>query len=100
MLFEFNITSSSTQVQLRTEELLTPSSTRPGSNSSPPDHDSTFHVTKTHAVATRPSVTLAHIKLLLYIFNCNKMYCSISYWDPELNGCTVIKESVFASVCG
>ena len=28
-----------------------------GSNSRPPDHDSTFHVTETPALTTKPSVT-------------------------------------------
>ena len=31
-----------------------------GSNSWPPDHDSTFHVTETPALTTRPSVTSIH----------------------------------------
>ena len=40
-------------VQLRTEVLSTQSS-----NSRPPDHDSTFHVTETPALTTQPSVTI------------------------------------------
>ena len=43
------------QVRLRTEVLHTPSSTV-GSNSLPPDYDSTFHVTGTPALTTRPPV--------------------------------------------
>ena len=32
-----------------------------GLNSSPPDHDSTLHVTETPALTTQPSVTLLHV---------------------------------------
>ena len=45
------------QVQLRTEVPRTQSSTQPGLNSWPSDHDSTVHVTETPALTTRPSVT-------------------------------------------
>ena len=34
-----------------------------GSNSQPPDHDSTLHVTETPALTTRPSVTSLHTVL-------------------------------------
>ena len=43
------------QVQLRTEVLHTPNSTQQGFE--PPDHDSTFHVTETPVLTTKPSVT-------------------------------------------
>ena len=45
------------QVRLRTEVLRTPSHDR-GSISWPPDHDSTFHVTKTPALIAQPWVTI------------------------------------------
>ena len=46
------------QVQLRTEVLHVPQVWPDwGSNSWPSDHDSTFHVTETPALTTRPSVT-------------------------------------------
>ena len=52
------------QVRLRTEVgLLYILQIRPdqGSNSWPPDHDSTFYVTERPTLATQPSVTSAHI---------------------------------------
>ena len=45
------------QVRLGTEVLRTPSSTRPGFDSRPPDHDRTLYVTETPSLTTRPSVT-------------------------------------------
>ena len=48
------------QVRLRTEVLCTPSSTWPGFELMTPDHDSTFHVTETFALTTRPSETYCH----------------------------------------
>ena len=47
------------QVRIMTEVLRTPSSTQPGSNSWPPDPDSTFPVTEIPAPTTRSSVTSA-----------------------------------------
>ena len=40
-----------------------------GPNSSPPDHDSTFHVTETPALTTRPSVTADKIILKVAVNN-------------------------------
>ena len=45
------------QVWLRTEVPRTPSSPDRGSNSWPPDHDSTVHVTEAPALTTRPSAS-------------------------------------------
>ena len=48
------------QVRLRTEVLRTPKFDPTGIRThdlQPPDHDSTFHVTETPALTTRPSVT-------------------------------------------
>ena len=45
------------QVRLRTEVPSTQSSTIPGLNSWPPDHDSTVHVAEMPALTTRPWVT-------------------------------------------
>ena len=44
------------QVRLRTEVLCTPSSTRSGFEFMTTDHNSTFHVTETFALTSRPSV--------------------------------------------
>ena len=48
------------QVQLGTEVLFQPDQ---GSNSRPPDHDSTLHVTEMPALTTRPSVMLPVISI-------------------------------------
>ena len=53
-------------VWLRTEGLHTPSLTQSGSNSWPPDHDSTLHVTKTLTLTTWPSVISARRHLPLH----------------------------------
>ena len=37
-----------------------------GSNSRPPDHDSTLHVTETPSLATRPSVTSIHMYVCVF----------------------------------
>ena len=59
------------QVRLGTEVLCTSSLTDWGSNSRPPDDDSTLHVTETPSLATRPSVTL-QVFIIILFFQCNR----------------------------
>ena len=49
-------------ILLQAEVPSTPFNPTGGSNSWPPDHDSTFHITETPALTTWPSVTLQTIK--------------------------------------
>ena len=73
------------QVRLRTEVANTPSSTRPGSNSWPPDYDSAFHVTEMPALTTRPWVT-SLVWGWSFIWRCVQRYVLLSVTILETLG--------------
>ena len=58
--------------------MFSSSTTCRGSNSRPPDHDSTLHVTETPSLTTRPSVTSLAIEFAERKENNNTKYSTKS----------------------